>query len=155
MPTIKVEKNIPMPAKKPASAVGEQKYPWDTMAVTDSFFVQGKNEGKTKRYLDTLKSKAGKRYGKTFMTEEAPTGIRVFCIATGLGTPEAVMWDFEKSEIRPVTEEDMKQLRRVRKESAPAEPATPANTEEAPVVPEIPGSEVDTGMPADPSEAQV
>ena len=90
---IQVEKGLPMPTKA-ASSAAKAKYPWDSMGVTDSFFVQGKNEGKTKRYLVTLVSKMRKKYGKKFMVDEVPTGVRVFCVASGLGTAVETHYNF-------------------------------------------------------------
>jgi hypothetical protein len=70
------------------------------MGITDSFFVQGKNEGKTKRYMATLASKVGKKLNKKFYVDDtAPTGVNVFCIASGLGTANAQVWDFNTKEI--------------------------------------------------------
>lgn len=100
---IQIQKNVPMPDAPPAvaSKAAVQKYPWASMEVTNSFYIAGKNEGKTKRYLGTLLSKAGKKYGKKFIFVEVPTGFNVFCTMTGIGTPEAKQWDYIKKEIVP------------------------------------------------------
>lgn len=94
---LKVNTDVPMPAKP--SAAGRAvapKYPWGELQVCNSFYVQGKNEGKTKRYLITLLSKMGKKFHKKFQLDEVDTGFNVFCVATGLGTADAKKWDYEK-----------------------------------------------------------
>jgi len=96
---LNINTNLPMPAKKVITRNFQSKYPFKDMQVTNSFFVQGKNEGKTARYLSTIMSKAGKKLGKKFMIDEVPTGYNVFCIATGLGTANAKMYDFDKQEV--------------------------------------------------------
>ena len=94
-----INKSLPMPAKKASTRAIQAKYPFKDMEVKDSFFVQGKNEGKVARYLSTIMSKAGKKYGKKYMIDEVPTGYNVFCIATGLGTANAKMYDFDTQEV--------------------------------------------------------
>jgi len=96
---LQINKSLPMPAKKVITRNFQSKYPFKDMEVTNSFFVQGKNEGKVARYLSTIMSKAGKKLGKKFMIDEVPTGYNVFCIATGLGTANAKMYDFDKQEV--------------------------------------------------------
>ena len=99
MTMIQLNKDLPMPEKKNSTRGGggiAPKYPFASMDVKNSFFVQGKKEGKMKHYLHTLMSKAGKKYKKRFILDEVPTGFNVFCIATGLGTATAKMYDFEK-----------------------------------------------------------
>ena len=99
---ITIQKGLTMPDKPaPTQRVNTPKYPWLGMGVTDSFFVQGKREGKTKRYLSTLVSKAEKKYKKKFLVQEVPTGFNVFCTATNIGTPEAKQWDFDAKKIVP------------------------------------------------------
>jgi len=94
-----IQTNLPMPAKKVITRNFQSKYPFKDMEVTHSFFVQGKNEGKTARYMSTIMSKAGKKLGKKFMLDEVPTGYNVFCIATGLGTANAKMYNFDTQEV--------------------------------------------------------
>ena len=137
MTMISLNKDLPMPEKKNSTRGGggiAPKYPFASMDVTNSFFVQGKKEGKMKHYLSTLMSKAGKKYKKRFILDEVPTGFNVFCIATGLGTATAKMYDFEK---RVVIEFDDSS----KVEAAPVTPE-PVKEEvvEAPVATETPGS---------------
>lgn len=96
---LQINKSLPMPAKKVVTRNFQSKYPFKDMEVKDSFFVQGKNEGKVARYLSTIMSKAGKKLGKKFMLDEVPTGYNVFCIATGLGTANAKMYNFDTQEV--------------------------------------------------------
>ena len=118
---LQINKSLPIPAKKPSTRTVQAKYPFKDMVVGDSFFVQGKNEGKVARYLSTIMSKAGKKLGKKFMIDEVPTGYNVFCIATGLGTANAKMYNFDTQEV--VEFNDVKV-------APPAEPAA-ASTEPA------------------------
>ena len=96
---LQINKSLPIPAKKLSTRTVQAKYPFKDMVVGDSFFVQGKNEGKVARYLSTIMSKAGKKLGKKFMIDEVPTGYNVFCIATGLGTANAKMYNFDTQEV--------------------------------------------------------
>ena len=137
MTMIQLNKDLPMPEKKNSTRGGggiAPKYPFATMEVTNSFFVQGKKEGKMKHYLSTLMSKAGKKYKKRYILDEVPTGFNVFCIATGLGTAIAKMYDFEKKaviefddspkvETAPTASEPVKE----EVNEAPATPVTPAS----------------------------
>ena len=138
MTMIQLNKDLPMPDKKNSTRGGggiAPKYPFAAMEVKDSFFVQGKKEGKMKHYLSTLMSKAGKKYKKRYIVDEVPTGFNVFCIATGLGTANAKMYDFEKKaviefddsskvEAAPITTEPVKEEVVV---EAPVKPTTPAS----------------------------
>ena len=102
MTMIQLNKDLPMPEKKNSTRSGggiAPKYPFASMEVTNSFFVQGKKEGKMKHYLSTLMSKAGKKYKKRYILDEVPTGFNVFCIATGLGTANAKIYDFEQKTV--------------------------------------------------------
>ena len=140
MTMIQLNKDLPMPDKKNSTRGGggiAPKYPFAAMEVTNSFFVQGKKEGKMKHYLSTLMSKAGKKYKKRYILDEVPTGFNVFCIATGLGTAKAKMYDFEQKAViefddspkveavpiasEPVTEEVVEAT------AAPVTPASPAD----------------------------
>ena len=141
MTMIQLNKDLPMPEKKNSTRGGggiAPKYPFASMDVTNSFFVQGKKEGKMKHYLSTLMSKAGKKYKKRYILDEVPTGFNVFCIATGLGTATAKMYDFEQKAVIDFDDS-------VKVEAAPANPKAvePVKKEVdeahvAPVTPESP-----------------
>lgn len=138
MTMISLNKDLPMPEKKNSTRGGggiAPKYPFASMDVTNSFFVQGKKEGKMKHYLSTLMSKAGKKYKKRFILDEIPTGFNVFCIATGLGTANAKMYDFEKKAVIDFNDS-------AKVEAAPAKVTEPVEEEvgEDPVGTETPGS---------------
>lgn len=137
MTMIQLNKDLPMPEKKNSTRGGggiAPKYPFASMDVTNSFFVQGKKEGKMKHYLSTLMSKAGKKYKKRFILDEVPTGFNVFCIATGLGTATAKMYDFEQKAV--IDFDDSAKV-----EAAPAKVSTPEPVKEEVVeATETPGS---------------
>lgn len=140
MTMISLNKDLPMPEKKNSTRGGggiAPKYPFASMDVTNSFFVQGKKEGKMKHYLSTLMSKAGKKYKKRFILDEVPTGFNVFCIATGLGTATAKMYDFEQKAV--IDFDDSPKV-----ETAPTKATAPEPVKEevveTPVATETPGS---------------
>ena len=138
---IQLNKDLPMPDKKNSTRGGggiAPKYPFAVMEVKDSFFVQGKKEGKMKHYISTLMSKAGKKYKKRYIVDEVPTGFNVFCIATGLGTANAKMYDFEKKTV--IEFDDSSKV-----EAAPTapEPVKEEVVAEAPVESTTPASPAD------------
>lgn len=69
---IRIQSNIPAP---PAKRGGRKpKYPWASMRVGDSFFVQGKSRDQ----IATTAYSAGTRYGYKFTVAEVQNGVRIW-----------------------------------------------------------------------------
>ena len=66
-----IEKGIEIP--KVVRDAKPCKYPWNTMEITDSFFVE-----KEARKMSSLVSNAGKRWGKKFAVRTVDGGARVW-----------------------------------------------------------------------------
>lgn len=65
-----IERGVPLP---PGASTGPT-YPWDKMAVGDSFFVPGKKQ----ENMSSVASSAAKRRGWKFATRTVPGGVRVW-----------------------------------------------------------------------------
>lgn len=75
--TIQIDKGVPLPKRRLPS---EPMYPWRSMEIGDSFFVEKRGASMTKQALA-----AGKASNRKFITrsveENGVTGIRVWRIA--------------------------------------------------------------------------
>lgn len=67
-----VEKGIPIP--KPKSGGAPSKYPWDQLAVGDSFLVPDK----TKKTFSSQLLYRGKRNGCKYIARDVEGGVRVW-----------------------------------------------------------------------------
>lgn len=72
MSEITVDKGIPIPDRQR----GGGKYPWGTLDVGDSFFVEG--DAKRVKALQGAVSNVGRRLGRTFTTRRLDNGVRIW-----------------------------------------------------------------------------